>query len=197
MRTALLLVVLPGALAAQQPGLAPPPRESIVVGPAPRTTYDSTVRWLAEVGRQVAGVRSAAEQLRRAGYNFPDGVVRERLELMQGRCRQLAQVAREARTEICRSCVAANLRPVLERYRAQLTPVVSFATNCATRMRTLRTDGRPGASNRARQAARSFTSVVAQGLRAYEERVREVRVAFGWEPPPLQQRRGTRATPRP
>lgn len=188
MRHTLLVLLAPAALAAQQPGIAPPPAQSVTVGAVPQTPYDSAVWWIGEVGRKVAGVRSAVDQLRRAGYNFPDGVVRERLDLLQGRCRELARAASDAQRRICRGCVEPRLRPVLERYRAELTSVTAFGTRCATRMRQLGADRREGASDRARVAARGYSAEVARGLRAYEQRIGEVRVAFGWQPPAPQPR---------
>lgn len=186
MRLVHLALLVPGLLLAQQPGVAPPPPGSVAPGPPPRTAFDSTVRLITDLGTRVAEVRSAVDLLRRAAYNEPDGTVRERVGLTEAKCRALAAAAEEARLRMCRTCTSATVRPPLERYRAQLPRVAALGRRCALRMGQLRATRSPGAAAEARREGRAYARTIAAGLRAYEDRVAEIRQAFGWAPPPTR-----------
>jgi hypothetical protein len=186
-----MMIVFASALVAVlQQGAAParsqqqqPQRPSSVLRPssgAPRTAFDSSVAALVDVGTKVAEVRSAYELYRRAVFNQPDGAILVRGDLYQNSCRALAVSVQKAQREICRTCMAPNIRPTIEQYRANLPSLTRMANACSARMARLRERGTAAAADGMRADIRLEGERLLNGLRPYEARLAEVRRVMGW-----------------
>lgn len=154
----------------------------------PRTAYDTTREMIIDVGRRVADVRTGIELYRRAAFNAPDGAVLEDANLFGRSCRDLAEIADRARRGMCRQCLSPSAQRAVESYRAYLPILARMARDAEARVRQLAT--RDSSATRLRRDVLPANNRVVSGLRPYEARLQQVRVAFGWTAP------GT-PTPRP
>jgi hypothetical protein len=195
---ALVIPVLAVLVQQQQPGRRPTPAsqpaQRVDIRTAnpdhPATPYDSTVAAIREVGAKVADVKSYLELYRRAAFNDPSGVVLQNADLFRNSCRALAEETDSGRHVLCRHCLSADAQRAVERYRAYLSSLAQLGRQCAARMVQVR-GGSNGAAavERLRREARPMSARIVAGLTPYEARLREVRIAFGWESPTVTPRR--------
>jgi hypothetical protein len=172
----------------QRPRPAPPPATVVPIqsgSSEPRTPFDTTRATLIEIARRVADLKSSLDMYRRAAFNEPDGALLENAGMFARDCRALAEAAEHGRRTLCRHCLAPSAQGPVDEYRAYLPTLARVGRQCAARVEQLR-------SGRSAQAAAAglrrdvlpANNRVVDGLRPYEARLQQVRIAFGWAMPP-------------
>lgn len=180
--SALAAVLQQGAAPARpQQQQVPRPSMALTQSTGPQTPFDSSVAALTDVGTKVAEMRSAYELYRRAVFNQPDGAILERGDLYKNSCSALATSVQRAQRHLCRTCMATNVRPAIEQYRANLPSLARVANQCAARMARLRGRGNAAAAEAMRADIRPEGERLVNGLRPYEARLADVRRVMGWE----------------
>jgi len=178
-----LLTQQPAQRPHQRPAPTPPQGGQAEIARAPtlRTPYDTTRQSIIELGTRVADVRSLLELYRRAAFNDPDGAVLESAGRLSRGCRMLADSVDVARRKICRHCLSPSAQSAVEDYRAYLPTLAGVARQCSTRLHQLATGDSSAA--RLRREALPVSNRLVTGVRPYEARLQQVRIAFGWAAP--------------
>jgi hypothetical protein len=137
-----------------------------------------------DVGRGVAEVRIAHDQLRRAVFNFGDARVIESARQMQQRCRELTTIVQSATGKVCRSCWGATAQRAINSYRAGLPSVGRLGARCVNQItRDLRA---ANAAAAVRASIRTVGQMITDGLVPYEAKILDVRRALGLVAQPAQ-----------
>jgi len=152
----------------------------------PVTPYDTTVAALSDIGTKVAEMRSTYELYRRAVYNEPNGAIVDRAGLYRTSCQALSAATVQGERRICRNCLPRNVQPAIDQYRVYLPQLKRLADACAARVVQLKARGGEGVVAAALKAdVRPEGDRMANGLRLYEVRLREVRRVMGWDQQPV------------
>lgn len=182
------------APAAQAPSNRPH-TAGIQPAPVPRTPFESTVATVSDIGIKVSEMRSVYDVYRTAAFNQTDGALAERASQFGASCRTLVAAIQQQSHVLCRSCVAVRIQSILDAYRASLPGVQRTAQQCATRMQSVNPRApTPAQVTALRGDVRTIGAQLMTGLREYEMRLHNLRVAMGWDTPPMPTpRRGTRS----
>ena len=194
----LLLAFSAAAMFQQQPVSSPRPASASgqVIGRsnAAVSNVDSTVSTVAEVGVKVGEMRSAYNVYRLAVFNQADGMVVQRAAQLGASCRTLITTVEQGARVLCRSCLGTRaMQAAMDQYRAVLPTVRTMAQRCADRMKDVHPERvTPAQTSALRRDVRTIGAQLTQGLRAYEDKLRVLRHAMGWDgssaPPPGRSR---------
>jgi hypothetical protein len=182
-----MLATFPLLLAAalQVPQAAP---RATPLPAAPRSAspaYDSVVSAVSQIGVAVAEVKSGLELYRRASFNEPDGELLRWAEQFGRSCRQLTQTVERQQPKLCSNCLPTDAQRAIDRYRAYMPTLARMGRDCGTRLqRTSASTPADSVPARLRRDARPVGNKVVEAIRPYEDRLQQVRIAFGWQPPP-------------
>lgn len=161
--------------AAQQPA---PARQQ----PTSDVSVEGTISAVSDIAVKVANLKSELDQMRRAVYNSPGGVVLVRANELRGACDSLVSVIERREQHICRDCMTARHQAPVSAYRAYLPQLSRAGRQCSAQITQLRqgtTSNADSAAARTRRVFEPVSSGLIDALRGYEQRLEPVRRVLG------------------